>query len=126
MKCKNRVLANTKLAIDQIKPLSKAPKALFALAKNHRRIVSALEAVEESRKTIYKQHFEDAAEVNGKHPNWSAFSKDYDQILDTEVDFEPHKFSEGELNLELNEIAPAVLSEILWLLNEDPAAKNGA
>lgn len=120
MKVSNNTLRVTKAAIELVGDLQKAPKAAFALAKNHRRIVSELTEYESERKKLIKQHFGDAEKVDDKHPNWQAFHRDCATVLDIEVDFEPHKFSEDDLNLEQNEIKPAILSELLWLIEDAP------
>lgn len=116
MKIKNSILVETANVLANLQPLKKAPKASFAFGKNLRKLKSLMEDITNTQKALLKEHFGD--ERPDDHPNKAAYLKAFQDVLDTEVEFEPHKCSEADLNLDENPISPRELASLMWLIEE--------
>lgn len=118
MKISNRKVIETVNAIQGIGSLSKAPRAVFALAKNLNKLKVLKLDVDESQRTIFKDVFGDVPNVKDTDPKMPQFQKEWEKILNIEVEFEPHKFSSEDLNLDLNSMTSENLQLIGWLLTD--------
>lgn len=122
MKITNKCLIETTNAISLIGELKNSPKAIFALAKNLNRLKALVEDVEETRKKLYKENFGEIVFESEKdtknHKNFGVFEKQYNEILNLEIEYTPFVFNIKDLNLEVNSVQPIVLSTISWLISD--------
>jgi len=103
-------------AINQIGKLKSAPKAVYGLARNFARLRSLMKPVEEARKTIWADHFGEDGEIKPGDERVPAFQKEFNEVLEEEVEFEPYTFTLEMLNLDENEMDPKLLGLIMPLI----------
>lgn len=118
MKIKNSKIIDSINAINNIGILTKAPKALFALSKNLNKLNILLNDIDEPKKKLWITNFGNEIEVQKEHKNYNKYNKEYQEILDIEIDFDPFKFKKNDINLETNSLSPYILSSISWLIED--------
>ena len=83
---------------------------------NH--VLTLAQDIEAARVKIWKQHFGDLKEVKASDPKLTAYNADFQKVLDTEVEYTPHKITEADLNIETNAFSPKVLDLVAWLISD--------
>jgi hypothetical protein len=116
IKIKNSKAIELYSAIESIQALSQAPKAVFALAKNSTTLEVIRDDVEKARKKLWVGHFGDEKSGGKGHPKFLDYLSEYQAVLDTEVEFKPHRFSLQDFNLDVNVVSPAALQRLFLLM----------
>lgn len=118
MKVKNSQIIETTQAINSISSLQKSPLAIFALAKNHNKLRKLCEDFDEAKKKLWEVHFGDDLNIKNDDTRLKKYSRAEQELLKIEVDFKPFFFSIKDLDIESNNLSPASLSLIGWLIKD--------
>lgn len=115
----NQKVTDLKAAIESIPPLNKAPKALFALAKNLNRLNSLDRDRSDARQKLFHSVFgADVVKVANDDVRIPEFEKQYAAVLAVEVDFVPHQITTADLNVEVNVLSPKQIADLGPILSD--------
>jgi len=118
MKVSYSKVINTIQAINSIENLPRSPKALIALSRNLDKLNKENEIYIAARKKLWAEIFGDKQEVDQNDPNVPKFRRMDQELLASEIDFQPTQFSMSDFNLENVSISPKAFNLITWLISD--------
>lgn len=118
MKLTNLVIVQMATALKSIPTLRKSPRGTYALAKNSALLADALKPIQDASQALFKENFKEEKQVNGSHPQFSAYQEAMKKLDEQETEVPVHLFKQEDLNLAENEINHADLAAIRHLISD--------
>jgi len=107
LKLTNQQILTLEQAINSLdaKPYKISALARLALARNAGTLAAASTAFNRAKSALVTQHGGEKGEIGPAHGNWTAFVKDYEELLHAAVEIDLHQIGLDELKTEANEAA---------------------
>jgi len=118
MKLTNSQIIQAVSTLKTLPTLKGAPRGVHALAKSKNRLDAEFDHIQEAAKAAFKDAFGDLVEVPANHTGMKSYQDAIKSIDNTETEVDVHQCSLADLALDKNDISPAQLASISFVISD--------